>query len=280
MKQRIRVVGLVRREGEILVLKKSRGRSEFLPKWGLLTSKIEFGEQPEEAMSRALQQYLGVTAEKMKLSDVVTFLAMDGASRASNLYIVYEVELAPETRPQLLEKYVAYKFVKDFDKFNDVLETYSAEVLEIEVGLQKTRYREAVNGAMIFVDGASKGNPGPSGIGYYIIGEDGKEIKRGGEFIGFATSRVAEYYAMKEGIEQALELGIKNVRFVGDNLMMINQLKGLYKVKNSDLMQIYNDIQVMLAKFESCAFIHVNRERNAVADAEANKAIARQFEDS
>ena len=277
MKQRIRVVGLVRREGEILLLKKARGRSEFLSKWGLLTGKIDFGEQPEEAMNRALQQYLGLSAEKMKLSDVVTFLAMDGASRASNLYIVYEVELAVNARPELLEKYVAYKFVKDLDKFNDILEPYSAEVLEIEVGLQKIKYREAVHGAMVFVDGASKGNPGPSGIGYQIIGEDGKEIKRGGEFIGFATSRVAEYYAMKEGIEQALELGIKNVRFVGDNLMMINQLKGLYKVKNSDLMQIYNDVQGMLAGFESCAFIHVNREQNTVADAEANKAIARQF---
>ncbi len=82
-----------------------------------------------------------------------------------------------------------------------------------------------------------------------------------GEFIGFATARVAEYYAMKAGIEKAIELGLKTVRIVADNLMMVNQMKGIYKVKNRDLLAIYDDIRELLGNFEACAFVHVMRNR-------------------
>ena len=102
-------------------------------------------------------------------------------------------------------------------------------------------------------------------------------IKRGGEFIGFATSRVAEYYALKEGCEQALELGLKRVRFVGDSLMTINQMRGIYQVKNQDIRDIYNDVRKLLTKFEAVAFMHVKREMNQAADKEANLAIDRHF---
>ena len=107
--------------------------------------------------------------------------------------------------------------------------------------------------------------------------EDGQEIKRGGEFIGFATSRVAEYYALKEGCEQAMELGFKTVRFVSDNLMMVNQMNGIYQVKNNDILPIYSDINKLIQNFDAVAFTHVKRERNIVADSEANKAIDRHF---
>ncbi len=76
---------------------------------------------------------------------------------------------------------------------------------------------------------------------------------------------------------KALDLGLKSVRFVGDNLMMINQMKGIYKVKNRDLIAIYDDIQEILQNFEAYAFIHVKREQNVKADANANMAIDDHF---
>jgi ribonuclease HI len=109
------------------------------------------------------------------------------------------------------------------------------------------------------------------------VGEDGTLLAQGGEFIGFATSRVAEYYALKRGVEEALNLGLTSVRFMGDNLMMINQMKGIYKVKNRDLLPIYDDIQELLGKFEAVGFTHVMREQNTRADYEANKAIDAHF---
>ena len=105
------------------------------------------------------------------------------------------------------------------------------------------------------------------------IGPDGKEIKRGGEFLGFSSSRLAEYYGLKEGLEQAIELGFKRVHFKSDCLMMVNQMNGVYKVKNPDLFQVHNDVLKLLDKLEAYSFTHVPRELNTEADAEVNRVI-------
>ena len=108
---------------------------------------------------------------------------------------------------------------------------------------------------------------------YYIIDKNGREIKRGGEFLGFSSSRLAEYYGLKEGIEQAIELGLKHVDFRSDSLMLVNQMNGIYKVKNADLMQVHNDVLKLLEKLDSYSFMHVPRSQNVEADAEVNKIL-------
>ncbi len=283
MKQRIRVVGIVSRNEEFLLLKRMRGRIEETPSWELPTGKIRFGEQPEEAMGRMMYEYAGVQVDSIKLKDVITFTGIAGASQQANLYIVYDIQLKPEARLAASERYSAYKFVKNAEMAGMKLDEATIQVLTIESGRAVSsgetvaETAATANGATVYIDGASRGNPGPSGIGYYIVGEDGKMLRRGGEFIGFATSRVAEYFALKEGCEQALELGLKRVRFVSDNLMLVNQMRGIYQVKNQDIRDIYGDAKKMLAKFEAVAFMHVKREMNQAADKEANLAIERHF---
>ena len=78
---------------------------------------------------------------------------------------------------------------------------------------------------------------------------------------------------MKKGIERAIELKLKTARFISDNLMMINQLSGVIKPKNADIIPIYNAIQDLLGNFDSVSFTYVPREENTTADTEANKAI-------
>ncbi len=279
MKQRIRVVGIIQNEREVLIMKKNQGRSDAAPTWELPTGKIKFGEQPEEAIERTLEEYLRVEVTKQtKLHDVVTFMAPQGSSQLSNLYIVYFITLNTETKLNPRERYSAYKYIKPEEVGNYRLDEASVTVLEMEGrGQTRANYKEVANSATVYVDGCSRGNPGPSGIGYKVVGVNGEVLAQGGEFIGFATSRVAEYYAMKEGCEQAIELGLKSVRFVSDNLMLVNQLNGIYKVKNRDIAPIYDDIRELLESFEACAFVHVAREQNAEADAEANAAVDRHF---
>lgn len=288
MKQRIRVVGILRREGEILLMKRRTGRSAEPVFWELPTGKIKFGEQPEEAMARTALDYLGVEVKEVKLKDVVTFLAFTGASQMANLYIVYEIRIGETAKLRPNERYSAYKFLKR-DEYSKVrVDEATGAVLELEdekgdLGAVAVggagNAREAVNGATVYVDGSSRGNPGPAGIGYCVVGENGETLARGGEFVGFATSRVAEYYALREGVEKAMELGLKRVRFVGDNLMMINQMNGIYKIKNRDLLPIYADIRKKVAEgFEAVSFTHVRRELNGAADEEANRAIDRHFD--
>ncbi len=274
MKQRIRTVAIIRNEDGVLILKRNRGRSEAPVFWELPTGKIEFGEQPEEAMTRALAEYTGLTATSIKLKDVVTFLAPEGASQLSNLYIVYDVAVTGKPTPR--ERYSAYKFVKNFATANVRLNETTATVLEIEnekITPDRISLRDTANSATIYVDGASRGNPGPSGIGHCVLDSNGQIIEKGGEFIGFATSRMAEYYAMRKGVDRAIELGLKSVRFVSDSLMVVNQLNGIFTIKNQDIMPIYNDIQEKLINFEAVSFTHVPRSENHIADHEANVAI-------
>ena len=276
MKQRIRVVGLIKNEEGVLVFKRSRGRSEGPVFWELPTGKIKFGEQPEEAMVRSLAEYTGLTAASVTLKDVITFLAPEGASRLSNLYIIYELGVDATIKPTPHDRYTAYKYIKDPVNSSVHLHETTISVLEIEEGKVSAGHvasRSTANSITINVDGASRGNPGPSGIGYCIHDESGQIVERRGEFIGFATSRVAEYFAMKKGIERAIELGYKTVRFLSDSLMVVNQLDGVFSVKNQDILPIYQEIQSKLNYFDAISFTHIPRSENAIADAEANEAI-------
>ncbi|MBR3324100.1 reverse transcriptase-like protein [Candidatus Saccharibacteria bacterium] len=274
MKQRIRVVAIIKARDKVLVMKRNRGRIEAPVFWELPTGKIKFGEQPEEAISRMLSEDAGLVATSIKIKDAITFVALEGASRLDNLYIVYEVTASNNPNPK--NRYTAYKYINDFTSSNVRLNSASLAVLEIENGesfADELSYRDTASSVAVYVDGASRGNPGPSGIGYYIKGINGEAIERGGEFIGFATSRLAEYLAMKKGIERAIELKIKSARFISDNLMMVNQLNGVMKPKNQDIIPTYNSIRELVENFDAISFSHVPREENTEADKEANRAI-------
>lgn len=284
MKQRVRVVGIVGGT-KILVLKRLRARSELEPTWELPMGKIRFGEQPEEAMARAMFEFVGVHTTQIVLRDAVT-LAISSASGQSNLYIVYQVELADGDKPQPAGRYNAYRFQKADELADLPLDEATRILLEIlgtrpssalPAPVRSTANRQAAYAATVIVDGCSRGNPGPAGAGYHIVAADGRVLKQGGEFLGFATSRVAEYYAFKEGCQQAAELGLKSVRFISDNLMLVNQLNGIYKIKNPDLLPIYEDIQEILPKFESYSVVHLPRSQTLEADHQANLAVDRHF---
>ena len=285
MKQRIRVTAICKRDDEVLLLKRAGGRIEGSLNFELPTGKIIFGEQPEEAMARVIYENLGVQTASLQLTDAVTFTNLEGSSELGNLYIVYDVQLKDDSVKITNERYSAYKWVKNTETGMLPLEEATMMVLQItatKIGTPATRVLQVGEDAQvlppsdfatIYTDGGSRGNPGPSGLGYYIIGPDGKELKRGGEFLGFSTSRLAEYYGLKEGLEQAIELGLKRVHFMSDSLMMVNQMNGVYKVKNQDLFQIHNDVLGLLSKLDAYSFTHVPREQNVEADAEVNKVI-------
>ena len=287
MKQRIRVTAICKKDDEILLLKRAGGRVEgILNDYELPTGKIIFGEQPEEAMSRAIYENLGVQSLSLQLIDVVTFTDLGNSSQQANLFIVFEIQLQDEAIKIITDRYSAYKWVKMSDAGALNLSEESLMVLQItasktgvlatkivHVGEEGKQVLPASDFATIYTDGGSRGNPGPSALGYYIIGPDGKELKRGGEFLGFSTSRLAEYYGLKEALEQAHELGLKRVHFKSDSLMMVNQMNGVYKVKNPDLMQVHADVLKLLSGLEAYSFTHVPRELNAEADAEVNRII-------
>ena len=55
--------------------------------------------------------------------------------------------------------------------------------------------------------------------------------------------------------------------------MVVNQLNGIFSIKNQDIIPIYKDIQEKIEQFEAVSFTHISRTQNHIADHEANAAI-------
>lgn len=127
----------------------------------------------------------------------------------------------------------------------------------------------------IYIDGASKGNPGPSGIGV-IISEDNQVIKNISNYIGHATNNVAEYTALIYGLQEALILGAKRLKVKTDSELLYKQMNNSYKVKNAHILVLYNQARHLLSAFETVTIDHIRREHNCGADKLATAAIKKQ----
>jgi ribonuclease HI len=121
-------------------------------------------------------------------------------------------------------------------------------------------------------DGCSKGNPGPAGIGA-VIYNSGEEIWGSCQYIGKKTNNQSEYSALILGLKEALSRDIKQLQVYGDSLLVINQIKGIYKVNNKLLQDLYKEAMELVAKFEYIEFTHVYRKFNKRADQLSNLAL-------
>ena len=126
----------------------------------------------------------------------------------------------------------------------------------------------------LFTDGASRGNPGLAGAGFYAE-KSGAEILSGSLFLGEKTNNEAEYLALCAGLERLLELGYASSTPIvhADSELMVRQLQGRYKVKAAGLLDLYKRAKELLARFAGVKLVHVAREKNTIADRLANKAI-------
>lgn len=128
----------------------------------------------------------------------------------------------------------------------------------------------------LFVDGASRNNPGPAGAGIYLTKDHKKELAQG-FFLGNKTNNQAEYLALLIGLIITLpKIKQDHLQIVSDSLLLVNQLNGLYRVKNPELQILYHQV-LKLLKNISYDVIHVLREKNKLADEMANFGIDHQI---
>ncbi|HTE22713.1 MAG TPA: 4a-hydroxytetrahydrobiopterin dehydratase [Candidatus Limnocylindria bacterium] len=125
----------------------------------------------------------------------------------------------------------------------------------------------------LYADGGSRGNPGPSASGYVLLDEDDTVIIKSGVYLGITTNNQAEYQSLKFGLEEAQKLGASEVEVYMDSLLVINQMRGIFKVKNRDLWPIHEAIKEVAKQFKKITFTHVPREFNKLADAEVNETL-------
>lgn len=125
----------------------------------------------------------------------------------------------------------------------------------------------------LFGDGGSRGNPGHSASGYALLDMNDNVIKKSGVYLGITTNNQAEYQSLKLGLEEAFKLRAREVEVYMDSLLVINQMKGIFKVKNRDLWPIYEAIKDQVKLFKKVTFTHVPRELNKLADGEVNSTL-------
>jgi ribonuclease HI len=132
----------------------------------------------------------------------------------------------------------------------------------------------------IFIDGASRGNPGPSGIGMVFFDENKNIVKKMFKFIGNATNNIAEYSALIYALQEAIMDGRDDIVVNSDSELLTRQLRGEYKVKNENLKYFYEQFLHLSRGFSSIKIVTIRREENAVADKLANKAIDSRLDNS
>lgn len=127
----------------------------------------------------------------------------------------------------------------------------------------------------IYIDGASEGNPGKSGVGA-IICEDGQVVKNISKYIGEATNNVAEYLALIFALQEALMSRASDVIVKTDSELLCNQINKNFKVKSSNLKVFFEQAQHLISGFDRFKIEHIPRTANKGADKLATKAIREQ----
>lgn len=125
----------------------------------------------------------------------------------------------------------------------------------------------------IFVDGASRGNPGPASVGVLILDSEGETLKTISEFIGTATNNIAEYFALIYALQEALALGAVQVAVKTDSQLMARQFSGEYKTREPHVMLLHKIVKRLAGYFERCSVTHIPREENHEADRLAARAV-------
>ena len=126
---------------------------------------------------------------------------------------------------------------------------------------------------VVYADGASRGNPGPSSIGASVQDRDGLELATVSEKTGIGTNNQAEYRAAIAGVRKARALGATGIDLRMDSELVVRQLTGQYKVRNVALQPLFATLVRELESTGPYTVGHVPRARNARADALANAAL-------
>lgn len=284
MNQRIAVRAIIHREGKTLLLRRANGRPSILGKYELPGGKLEYGEQPEDALSRYMNDDAALTVRTAQLFDVLSYIDYDNHDM-QYLFILYLVSLERyDAKITLSNNYDHYLW----EKLSNIHQEELTESAKLLLGISQQQVQSAkekellgsdvtistnISHVIVYSDGGSRGNPGPSASGFVVMDAAEHVLHEGGMYLGITTNNVAEYHGVRLGLEKALAMGAKTVDFRMDSLLVVNQMNGLYQIKNRELWPINERIRELASKFDKVTFTHVRREFNQLADGMVNKIL-------
>ncbi len=275
MIQNIVVRAKIEQEGRVLLVKRLDDKNLHPGQYEMPGGKVEFGETPEEAIYRECQEEIGIVPTGLKFVQHYSYVVEDkhavGICFIANPVSSNKIKLDPHEHNEYI--WADQKQIHDLDLSPEariILGEGSKEVID--------ENNETVKPGKVklYADGGSRGNPGPSAGGYVLLDTEDNVIKSNGKYLGITTNNQAEYHSLKGGLEMALQMGVREVDVYMDSLLVVNQMKGIFKIRNRDLWPIHDAIKHLLPKFSKVSFTHVPRELNKLADAEVNKTLDAQ----
>ncbi len=284
MNQRIAVRAIIRKDEKTLLLRRANGRPTILGKYELPGGKLEYGEQPEDALARYLETETGLTIQTAQLFDVLSYVDHDDRD-LQYVFILYLVSIDGQgAKVKLSQNYDHYAW----EKMSNIHQGELTESAKLLLGISQQHIQSVkkeeligndvaettdVSHVIVYSDGGSRGNPGPSASGFVVMNDQEHVLHEGGMYLGITTNNIAEYHGVRLGLEKALEMGAKTVDFRIDSLLVVNQMNGIYTIKNRELWPIHERIRELAGKFDKVTFTHVKREFNQLADGMVNKIL-------
>ena len=121
-----------------------------------------------------------------------------------------------------------------------------------------------------YFDGGARSNPGPAGYGVYIVDDLGHVLAELHGSLGIATNNIAEYRGLIAALQWAVDNNVTEITIKGDSLLIVEQMRGNYKVKNEGLKPLYLQAKMLVMQVGNVKFEHVPRAFNKEADRLSN----------
>jgi len=269
-------------KGELLLLRRNQAVKRAPGKLELPSGKVDYGEDPLQALKRVVKEQTGLEGRASKLLGSKTVVQKKPKISILIFYNVFKVEQELlnnakseyEHHEELLWLGVDYLQQKDLEKNLGTMMSKLESHLGKSSGIDKIDENITTNGELtIFSDGGSRGNPGPSASGFVILNEDGEVMEEGGEYLGITTNNQAEYHAVRIGLVAAKKYKPSKISYKIDSLLVVNQMNGKFKIKNKDLWPIHEEIKRLAKEIGNVSYSHVPREQNELADAKVNEVL-------
>jgi ribonuclease HI/ADP-ribose pyrophosphatase YjhB (NUDIX family) len=284
MNQRISARAVIKKNGKILLLRRANGRPSILGKYELPGGKLEYGEQLGDSLARYLHDDAGLIAGSISLTDVLAYIDHDDRD-IQYVFVLYVVDLGLKRQKVLLSHNYDHYLWREM---SDIRQSDLTESTKLLLGISQHLVRSVkiekkiendvssttnIDHVIIYSDGGSRGNPGPSASGFIIMDSRENILYEGGIYLGITTNNQAEYHGVRLGLEKALAIGAKTADVRIDSLLVVNQMNGIYKIKNREIWPINERIRDLIVKFDKVTFSHVKREYNQLADGMVNKIL-------
>ena len=132
---------------------------------------------------------------------------------------------------------------------------------------------EQIEQITVYIDGGSRGNPGPAAAGFILADHNGTQLQAKALFLGQTTNNVAEYTAIIKALEAVKQMGAKQLTVFSDSELLVKQINGQYKVKSEQIRPLFRQTINLINEFEDCKVKHITRDKNKEADELVNQAL-------